>query len=71
MIPGLAVPPELYALVGGLLLVGGLVWALVRTSGSRARADTERDAAVEANKRQDEARAAHDEAERKGRRRWL
>lgn len=65
------VPPEL--VLGGitLLLLGGFTFALVRQAGSKGKATTERDALAKAEKKQDEALKARDDAERKGRSKWL
>jgi len=65
------VPPELVAAGAALLLLGGLILALVRSAGSRAKARTERDALARAKELQDEAAKAHDHAEREGREKYL
>jgi len=65
------VPPELVAAGVTLLLLGGLILALVRSAGSRAKARTERDALARAKELQDEAARARDQAEREGRAKYL
>jgi hypothetical protein len=61
----------LYAIVAALVAFGALVWALVRSGASRAKADTERDALAEAGERSQASREAEADALESGRRRWL